>query len=278
VDFDDAPGFEVGERVTFIPYFSCGSCIACRNGNMNCCASVRVCGVHIDGGMTEHIQVPSSSLVHGHDLGFDELALIEPLSIGAHAIRRAGVKKGEFVLVVGAGPIGLAAMAFAGIAGAEVIALDINEKRLNFCLGNGLAGKTFNALNPDVTSWLSGVTNGDMPSVVIDATGNLKAINTGFGYVAHGGRYILLGLQGQEICFSHPEFHKREGTLMSSRNATRADFEYVVNCIRSGKVKPADFITHRTDFHQVKDHFDSWLDPASGVIKSMISIPDDIML
>src|SRR5215216_166704 len=115
VDFDDAPGFEVGEAVSFIPYFNCGSCIACRSGKPNCCTHMLVCGVHVHGGMAEYLSVPSYSLLHGEGLSYDELALVEPLAIGAHGVRRADVKAGEFVLVIGAGPIGLGTMELARI-------------------------------------------------------------------------------------------------------------------------------------------------------------------
>ena len=136
VAFDDAPGFEVGEAVTIIPYFNCGHCIACRNGKPNCCSSIKVCGVHIDGGMTEYLSVPSYSLVHGDGLSFDQLALLEPLAIGAHGVRRASIQAEENVLVVGAGPIGLGTIEFARIAGGNVIVMDVNEDRFQFCKEN----------------------------------------------------------------------------------------------------------------------------------------------
>src|SRR5471030_1811554 len=107
VECDEAPGFDPGDPVTFIPYFNCGACIACRNGKPNCCVNLKVCGVHIDGGMAEYLSVPSCSLIHAQGLSYDALALVEPLAIGAHGIARACLKPGEFVLVIGAGPIGL---------------------------------------------------------------------------------------------------------------------------------------------------------------------------
>lgn len=272
VEFDSAPGFETGEAVTFIPYFDCGKCIACRNGKPNCCVNIQVCGVHVDGGMVEYLSIPSSSLIHGQGLGYDELALVEPLSIGAHGVGRANIRVGEFVLVIGGGPIGLGAMEFARIAGAKVIAMDINEQRLQFCKDKLNVSYTINALSPDIEGQLKEITNSDMPTVVIDATGNLRAINNAFQYMAHGARYILIGLQKGEIQFSHPEFHKREGTLMSSRNATRKDFEYVINFMKKGEIKPTTYITHRTVFDNVIDEFESWLNPANGVIKAMVEI------
>ena len=271
IEETNAPGFKNGDAVTIIPYFNCGTCIACRKGKPNCCVSMKVCGVHVDGGMREFLLVPDSSLVSGEGLSLDELALVEPLAIGAHAVRRAAVEKDEFVLVVGAGPIGLGTMEFARIAGGKVIAMDVQESRLDFCRTKLNIPHTINAKN-DVMAELQRITDGDMPTVVIDATGNLKAVMNAFQFLAHGGRYVLVGLQKEEISFSHPEFHKRESTLMSSRNATRADFEHVLTCLRKKLVDPATYITHRVSFEEVKDNFNSWLDPKNGVIKAMIGI------
>jgi len=150
--------------------------------------------------------------------------------------------------------------------------LDKNEQRLQFCKDKLKVAYTINALSPDVTEQLQKITNGDMPTVVIDATGSLKAINNAFQYMAHGARYVLIGLQKGDISFSHPEFHKREGTLMSSRNATREDFEHVIGNMKSGEVKPATYITHRVVFEDVAGEFESWLDPSRGVIKAIVDM------
>lgn len=272
VEFDDAPGFEKGEAVTFTPYFNCDKCIACRSGKPNCCIHIKVCGVHIDGGMAEYLSVPSHTLIHGQGLSFDELALVEPLAIGAHGIYRADVKQGEFVLVIGAGPIGLGTMEFARVAGGKVIAMDINDNRLQFCKDKLKVEFTVNAFSLNVTEQLKEITNGDMPAVVIDATGSLKAITTAFQYMTHGARYVLIGLQKGDICFNHPEFHKREATLMSSRNATHEDFDHVISSMKKGLVSPTTYITTRADFGQVKDEFENWLKPESGVIKAMVEM------
>jgi threonine dehydrogenase-like Zn-dependent dehydrogenase len=234
--------------------------------------NIKVCGVHQDGGMVEYLSIPSYSLIHGEGLSLDELALVEPLAIGAHAVRRAGVTKDEVVLVVGAGPIGLGTMAFVGAAGGKVIAMDTNNDRLKFCKETLKVDHIINAVDDNVMEQLKSITNGNMPTVVMDATGNLKAINSAFHYMAHGARYILIGLQKGEISFSHPEFHKREATLMSSRNATRDDFEYVISSMKRKEIDPMVFITHRVHFDQVKDEFEKWLNPASGVVKVMVEI------
>jgi 2-desacetyl-2-hydroxyethyl bacteriochlorophyllide A dehydrogenase len=272
VEPNGAATFTKGEKVTFIPYFNCDVCIACRLGKPNCCANIKVFGVHIDGGMAEYVSVPSYSLVHGDGLDFDELALIEPLAIGAHGVKRAQIQPGEYVLVIGAGPIGLGVMEFARIAGGKVIAMDINANRLAFCHNILKVAHTINAATESVMERLNDITKGDMPTIVIDATGNLKAINSGFHYMAHGARYILIGLQTGDISFSHPEFHKREATLMSSRNATREDFEHVIASLKNGLVNPANYITHRVQFDDAGNEFKNWLDPANEVIKAMIEI------
>ena len=274
IELDGRNDFKIGEAVTFIPYFNCGECISCRMNKPNCCVKMQVCGVHVDGGMREYLQVPSRTLLHGAGLSYDELALVEPLAIGAHGVRRADVQSGEFVLVIGAGPIGLGTMEFARIAGGKVIALDINDDRLTFCKEKLGVTYTINALSPDVSEQLSQLTNGDMPTVVIDATGNQKAINNAINYLAHGARFVLIGLQKGDLIFNHPEFHKRESTLMSSRNANIEDFEHVIQSMKAGLVKPTTYITHQVKFEEVKDEFESWLDPKNGVIKAMVKMED----
>ena len=265
-----AVGFTVGDKVTIIPYMHCGNCIACNSGKNNCCVNMRVFGVHIDGGMREFVTVPNHALLKSEGLSLDELALVEPLAIGAHAVKRAAVTNGEFVLVIGAGPIGLGIAQFAKIAGAHVIVVDVNDDRLQFCTTNVGIEHAINPLKQDVMVSLNQITSNNMPTVVIDATGNLDAINNAFQYLAHGGRYVLVGLQKGNISFNHPEFHKREATLMSSRNADVSDFMHVMDCIKQGLVKPINYITHRVAFDAVTNHFESCLDPNSKVVKAIV--------
>lgn len=265
-----AEGFAEGDAVSIIPYLSCGHCIACKRGNTNCCVSISVCGVHVDGGMAAYFRVPDANLIRGDGLSADQLALVEPLAIGAHGVRRAAVAPGEFVLVVGAGPIGLGTMEFARIAGGKVIALDVNTNRLACCKDRLGIPYTINAAQDDVHASLQDITDGDMPTVVIDCTGNLQAINRSFDYMAHGARYVLIGLQKGAIQVGHPAFHKREGTLMSSRNATKPDFDEVVAALKKELIDPTAYITHRIPFEQLGAKFDTLLRPESGVIKAMV--------
>ncbi len=271
VEINSKSEFRPGDKVTFVPYFPCGTCIACRMGNVNCCVNIKGAGVHIDGGMKEYLAVPVEALVKGYDLDFDRLALVEPFSIGAHAISRAAVSKDEFVLVTGAGPIGMAAMEMARIAGGKVIAMDIVRQRLAFCHDVLEIEYVVDAL-VDPNQKIKDITGGDWPTVIIDATGNKDAIMKSFSMLAHGGRIVMLGIQKDDISFSHPEFHKRETTLMSSRNAFKSDFDFVVKCMRENQLRASSYISHRTKFTQVKDEFHTWLDPESGIIKAMVEM------
>ena len=237
VGIESHPNYKVGDQVSIIPYFSCGTCFACTQGKTNCCTTLNVFGVHSDGGMSEFISIPIDSLFKDTSLNLDALALLEPLAIGAHGIKRAQIKPNEFVLIVGAGPIGLGAAAMASLAGAQVIIQDVNQNRLDFAKEKLHIPFSINPNQEDAFIALKEITRGNMPRVVIDATGYKKAMEQSFQYISHGGTYVLIGLQLDEISFSHPEFHKREATLMSSRNATREDFQWVADSIGQQKCR-----------------------------------------
>jgi 2-desacetyl-2-hydroxyethyl bacteriochlorophyllide A dehydrogenase len=262
--------FEVGEQVTIIPYFNCGNCVACHQAKGNCCVRIKVFGVHIDGGLRQRIMVPNEYLIKASGLNLDALALVEPLSIGQHAVKRAGIQKGEFALVIGAGPIGLGLMEMARLAGAKVIAMDVNEARLKICQEKFSIEHTINPAKEDSLEKLQEITNGNMPTVIFDASGSLKAINLAFQYLAHTGRYVLVGLQKESISFSHPEFHKREASLMSSRNANKQDFAQVISYLQMGLVNPANYITNHYSFESIAVKFDQISKPENACIKAII--------
>ncbi|MBD2845644.1 zinc-binding alcohol dehydrogenase family protein [Paenibacillus sp. IB182496] len=264
-------GIRIGDQVAVVPYLECGRCIACRAGKTNCCTQMRVLGVHVDGGMRERIVVPADHLLRTYGLSLDQAAVLEPLSIGAHAVRRSGLEAGETVLVIGAGPIGLGVMAFARHRGAKVIAMDINEERLAFCRSWAGADEAVNALEEPLQA-LEALTAGDLPTVVFDATGNVRSMTDAFRYVAHGGKLVYVGLVKADLSFHDPEFHKRELTLLASRNATREDFAVVMEAVRGGAVDIARYITHRAAFADMTDRFEGWLKPESKVIKAMVEL------
>ncbi|MFM1913318.1 MAG: hypothetical protein RIR51_1156 [Bacteroidota bacterium] len=229
IDSNGSKKFSNGETITIIPYFHCGKCYACRSAKTNCCEKLAVYGVHVDGGMVEYVSVPEDFIIGGRGLSTKSLAIVEPMSIGLHGIKRSGLGKGERVLVIGAGPIGILTGLSGALMGAEVYFMELNEGRLEKALELVEGSKRF--------------VQGEKFGVVIDATGNLKAIESGIDYLDHSGKYILVGLQKEKFSFSHPEFHKREASLMSSRNATKEDFEKVIEWLESGKVPVEKIIT-----------------------------------
>lgn len=262
---------KIGQDVYLIPYMACGKCIACRRGRTNCCTDMQVLGVHVDGGMCEYLQVPQEYVVTTNGMTFDQLAVVECLAIGAHAVRRANIEKNTDVLVVGAGPIGMGILQFAKVAGARVFVMDVDKNRLEFCRDELGADEIIQA-GDGATEELSRLTNGEFPVTVFDATGNPKAMEAGFQWVAHSGSYVFVSVVKTEIKFSDPEFHKREMTLLGSRNATRLDFEHVVDCLNNNQVSVTPMITHRGKLTDLPDLLPEWSKSESGVIKAVVEV------
>jgi 2-desacetyl-2-hydroxyethyl bacteriochlorophyllide A dehydrogenase len=268
----EAPGgssLRVGDPVFVMPYLACQKCSACRAGKTNCCRNLQVLGVHRDGGLTEYLCVPGEFVLKADGLSLDQIAMVEFLSIGAHAVERGNPKPKQRVLVVGAGPIGIAVSLFAKMRDAQVFVLDTRADRLDFCREE-LGVEQVVIADDQAAQNLSDLTQGDMFDVVFDATGNRHAMQTGFSYVAYGGNYVLVSIVNGEITFSDPEFHKRETTLLGSRNATIADVERVMAAIRSGRIPTAKLNTHRAAFDEIPNVFSEWMDPAAGVIKAIV--------
>jgi 2-desacetyl-2-hydroxyethyl bacteriochlorophyllide A dehydrogenase len=238
----DAP-FERGQVVTVNPYLPCGACIACRKGKPNCCSSIKVLGVHADGGLCEYLVVPETAVVPVGTLGLDEAAMVEFLAVGAHAVRRAPLKRGDRVLVAGAGPIGVAVALFARLEGAGVTLTDTSVDRLNYA-ATALGFSSIVPAGDGARERLAELTGGEFFDTVFDATGNIAAMNGGIAYVAHGGTYVLVSVVKDDLTFPDPEFHKREMTLMGSRNATRADFEHVIERLADGSIPASALRTH----------------------------------
>lgn len=264
----------VGDRCAVEPYLNCGRCIACRRGKPNCCGELQVLGVHVDGGMREAFVLPAAKLHASRSLSFDQLALVETLGIGAHAVQRASLEPGEAVAVLGAGPIGLAVIQFALAAGARVLVVDVNASRLAFCRDRlGLAAEdTVDARGVDVAAPLRDRTNGDLPTAVFDATGNAQSMAASFALPAHGGRLVFVGLFPGDVTFNDPNFHRRELTLLASRNSRPEDFRRIIDLVESGRVDTTPWITHRAALADVPAQFSDWTSPEAGVLKAMITV------
>jgi len=262
---------QAGEIMVVNPYLSCGTCVACRQGKPNCCTRVRVLGVHSDGGMAELISVPPANLIHAEGLSPDACAAVEFLLVGAHAVRRAMVAPGDQTLVIGAGPIGLGVAMFARLAGAEVTVLDIDPERTAAALS--IVGVAHGLVaDDDVGAKINQVTRGDGFGCVFDATGNAASIEAGFDYVAHGGRYALVSVVQEAITFVDADFHRKEMSLLGSRNALDADFHRVIEAIRDGKVPLDRLVTHRTSLGEARNLLPVWAEQKSGLIKAVVEI------
>jgi 2-desacetyl-2-hydroxyethyl bacteriochlorophyllide A dehydrogenase len=260
-----------GEIVFVMPYLSCGRCNACAKGKTNCCIRLEVLGVHRDGGMAEYISVPERFVIGAEGLTLDQVSMVEFLAIGAHAVERAPVRAGDRVLVVGAGPIGIAVLLSAALNQANVTVLDGRPDRLDLARRLGRAAALV-TLDGNTRERLLDASEREMFDVVFDCTGQVRAMEAGFDYVAHGGSYVLVSIVPDRVSFSDPEFHRRETTLLSSRNATLADVSRVMDAIRSGRIDTSLLNTHRAPLASVPEAMSTWMKPETGVMKAIVEV------
>jgi 2-desacetyl-2-hydroxyethyl bacteriochlorophyllide A dehydrogenase len=262
-----------GDRGCVEPYINCQRCYSCRRGHTNCCENHQTLGVHCDGGLRPFFAVPARKLHISRQLAADQLALVETLAIGCHAVNRAALRPGENVLVLGAGPIGLSVIEFARVAGARVTVLDLNEQRLAFVREQLKVPDTIVA-GPEALKRLGDLTNGQLADVVIDATGHHESMSRCFEFAAFAGRVVYVGITVKDLVFPHaPILHRRELTLLASRNALSADFPHIISLIEQGRIDTGPWLTHRADLADVPAIFPTWLNPDSGVIKAVVRVP-----
>lgn len=267
---DPSSGFRGGETVVVNPYLSCGICRACQKGKPNCCERIEVLGVHRDGGMCEQLAVPAANLYHAPGLSARDAAMVEFLAIGAHAVRRSGETRGA-ALVVGAGPIGLGVAIFARIAGLDVMLADVDTGRLTQARAVLGEIRTVAVGDAEALARVQALEPGGF-DVVFDATGNARSMMAGFPFVAHGGTYVLVSVVKDDITFSDPEFHKREMSLIGSRNATAVDFEHVIASIGKGMVPLDALATHETTLDTVATDLPRWAHEKQGLIKALVRL------
>lgn len=260
-----------GDKCAVEPYINCQNCYACRRGYTNCCEKHQTLGVHCDGGLRPRFLVPARKLHISRKLSFEQLALVETLAIGCHAVSRSGLKSHESCLIIGAGPIGLATLEFVKLTGAKTIMLDMNDARLEFCR-RVMGVQSTLQLSEKIDQQLRDLTDGHLPDVVIDATGNSGSMSNAFGLITHAGRLVFVGITTDEVHFRHAMFHKPEGTLLCSRNALSADFTRIIGLIEEGRIDTGPWITHRAAFDELIDIFPSYTRPETGVIKAIVEV------
>lgn len=262
---------KAGDRCSVEPYINDPDSYASRRGRPNCCEKLEVLGVHRDGGMRTFFILPARKLHSSSKLAFEQLALVETLAIGCHAVNRAAPQRDESVLIVGAGPIGLATLEFVKLTGARLIVLDMNEGRLDFCHKVMGVEHTLK-VSADLETDLRGLTDGHLPDVVIDATGSNVSMSSGFGLVAPGGKLVFVGITTDAVSFKHPVFHKPEGTLLCSRNALPEDFTRIIGLIESGAIDTRPWITHRAALDELPELFPLYIKQETGVIKAVVAV------
>ncbi len=273
---DGVANVKPGDRCSVEPYINCQRCYSCRRGHTNCCETNKTLGVMCDGGMCERFLLPARKLHISRTLSYDQLALIETLAIGCHAVNRGAAQPGEHVLVIGAGPIGLSVIEFARLSGARTIVMDMNAARLAFVREKIGVPDTI-LLAPDgeaaALEKLSAITNGQLADVVVDATGSNQSMAGALAYCAYAAQLVYVGITQQEVSFLHaPILHRREVTIMASRNALPGDFTRIVSLIEDGKIDTRPWITHHAKFDDMIAIFPTWLKPETGVIKAVVEM------
>jgi len=264
---------QAGDHCSVEPYLNDPSSFASRRGRSNCCEALQVLGVHTDGGMRSRFVLPARKLHPSAKLTFEQLALVETLAIGCHAIDRGRLVPGEHVLIIGAGPIGLSVIEFARLAETEITVMDMNPRRLDFCQKTMRVHHTVHYSGDDTeTDKIRDITDGHLPTVVIDATGNVESMSGALKYVAHTGRLVFVGIVTSEIHFPHPLMHAREMTLCATRNALPSDFRRIIRLIEDGRIDTRPWITHRCPMSALCDDFATYTKPETAVVKAMVEI------
>lgn len=269
----DVADITTGDCCSVEPYINNPASFASTRGHSNCCEDLQVLGVHTDGGMRERFVVPARKLHVSRTLTMDQLALVEMLAIGCHAVDRCHPTANENVLVIGAGPIGLSVIQFLGLTGATSIVMDMNEARLRFCVDTmGVNHTVVFRGNGKELEELEHLTDGNLPSIVIDATGNSTSMSNALNYVAHSGTLVYVGTTNETISFPNRLLHGKELNLLGSRNALPADFRRIIDLIEKGTINTDPWITHRTTLQELPALFDSFTKPETGVIKAIVDI------
>jgi 2-desacetyl-2-hydroxyethyl bacteriochlorophyllide A dehydrogenase len=264
----DAETYPLSSRVSVEPYLHCGTCQACRRGKTNCCETLQVLGVHTEGGMTEFLKVPAAKVHISKHLSFEQLALVETLAIGCHAVERAAIEAEDIVLIIGAGPIGLSVVEFARMHSKNVFVLDRDENRLAFCKDAYPVQTILKTAEVfDLQSFMP-----DKPTIIFDATGNEHSMNGTLQLIASCGKIVFVGLHQGNVVFKDTDFHRREVMLLSSRNALPANFEFIIKKMEEGVIDTSKWITHRAAFDDLVENFEMWLKPDSRVIKAVVQM------
>ncbi|MNJ92306.1 putative zinc-type alcohol dehydrogenase-like protein YjmD [compost metagenome] len=260
---------KIGAKVTVNPYSNCGVCTACKNNRPNACRYNETMGVQRDGAMAEYIVVPIEKIIEGGQLSSKELALVEPMSVGFHAVDRASVTDSDLVLVFGCGMIGVGAIVRAALRGATVIAVDVSAKKL--ALAKKLGAKfTINSAEEDLEAKLHTVTQSMGADVVIEAVGRKETYLAAIAAAAYTGRVVYIGYAKDAIPFDTQFFVKKELDIRGSRNATPKDFVAVMKYLNLKTGPIEELITAIYPVEKAQLALESWLKDPGHVFRLLI--------
>lgn len=267
------PGtIRVGMEVTILPYTACGKCSSCRASRPNACRDNKTLGVQQEGALTEHLAVPWQNIVHSPKLTLAELALVEPLAVGFHGVERAEVKSNETVLVLGAGMIGLGAIAAAGmVRSARVIAVDIDDAKLALAREAG-AALTINSRTENLQDRIAEFTAGEGVSVAIEAVGIPETFIAAVEAAAYCGRVVFIGYSKHAVSFDTKQFLLKELDIRGSRNANRGNFQEVITMLESGRYPVSQTITRTVPFGEAGEALREWSANPAGVTKIHVTL------
>ena len=270
---------EVGRDVSHVAGATSAPCCrtrraggACRaaGGRTNCCETLDLLGVTVDGGIRERFVVPAAALFTCPGVDLDALALVETLGIGWHAVSRSEAQAGQLALVVGAGPVGLAVGLALLRRGARVVITDVSEARL-IAASAMLAVEALTA-GDDLPARLGALAAGELPSLVFDVTGNRQSMESSLPLVAFSGSLVLVGHTTGPLTFENPILHRREITILASRNARADDWSQLLPLVASGELDAAAWVGRRTTLELVPEHLGEWARAAGAVLKSMVDV------
>lgn len=265
----------VGETALVFPYTECGECSSCHANRPNCCKQNQTLGVQRDGVLSEFAVVPAKKLLRAEGLASRELALVEPLTVGAHAVARGEVAEGEAVAVFGCGAIGLGAIAAAAHRGARVIAIDIDDQKLQLAKDCG-AALAINSASEDLAARIAEETGGHGPSVVIEAVGLPQTFRAAVDLVCFAGRVVYIGYAKQPVEYETKFFVMKELDIRGSRNALMQDFEWVIGMLREGVVPTDKIVTHTVPLASAVDSLKGWSENPGAVTKIHVQLHDGV--
>jgi threonine dehydrogenase-like Zn-dependent dehydrogenase len=255
--------------VLVVPYTSCGVCSACRRSRFNCCRDNQTLGVQRDGGMAEWLVVPWQKLLAEDALSLPELALVEPLTIGFHAVDRGRVAAGETVLVLGCGMIGLGAIAGAARRNARVIAVDIDAGKLTVAEKCG-AAEGIDSRTDSLTDRLRELTAGHGPDLVIEAVGNPSTFQAAVDHASFAGRVVYIGYAKVPVEYDTKQFVLKELDILGSRNALPDDFEQVISYLNQKRFPTDQVITHTIPLAKAGASLDQWSSEPEKFVKIQV--------